>query len=76
MRQAPYLLDLHISDIAPANGSVGKFRIIVSNAISVFLRIEVNIYRSLDLLELAGIDGVVNDGQYIVILSAIVDHVQ
>ena len=74
--QVLYALNLHVGDIARTNRSIGKARIVKSNAILGLIRMEVCILRSLYLLEVARVDGVVDDGQNIILPSAVVDHVQ
>ena len=71
-----YALNLHVSDVARTNCSIGKARIVKSNAILGLIRMEVCILRSRYLLEIARVDGVVDDGQNIILPSAVVDHVQ
>ena len=71
-----YVLDLHVSDIARTNRSVGKARIVNSNAILGLIRMEVYTFGSPDLLELARVDGVVDDRQNIILPSAVIDYVQ
>ena len=57
-----YVLDLHVSDVARTNRRVGKARIVYSNAVLGLICMEVYILGSLDLLELARIDCIVDDG--------------
>ena len=67
-------VNLHISNTALANCSVGESRVVDTNATFVLICTVGAILGSFDLLECTSIDGIMNNGESVLVSCAVVDY--